>query len=83
MEADLLEWVEQKVVEINARDRRYKSSRSAVIAHAVQAMKDSEKATESGKTASPEHAGAKTLQASESSVTLRSTATKGSIRRAG
>ena len=42
METDLLVWVEQKVVEINARDRRYKSSRSAVIAHAVQAMKDLE-----------------------------------------
>ena len=83
MEADLLEWVEQKVVEINARDRRYKSSRSAVIAHAVEAMKDSENATESGKVASPEHAGAKTLSPSENFASLRSIVTKKSSRRAG
>jgi hypothetical protein len=48
---------------------------SRLVVRAVKAMQ--------GKAASPERAGVKTLQASESSVTLRSTATKGSIRRAG
>jgi hypothetical protein len=83
MEADLLEWVEQKVLEINARDRRCKSSRSAVIAHAVQAMKDSETAVESGKALTPDHAGAKIRRASESFGSSLSIVTKKSSRRAG
>ena len=42
LEKDLFDWVEEQVKEINKKDRRAKSSRSAVIAHAVQAMKESE-----------------------------------------
>jgi metal-responsive CopG/Arc/MetJ family transcriptional regulator len=42
LEKDLFDWVESQVVAINKKDRRAKSSRSAVIAHAVQAMKESE-----------------------------------------
>lgn len=42
LEKDLFDWVEAQVIVINKKDRRAKSSRSAVIAHAVQAMKESE-----------------------------------------
>ncbi len=42
LEKDLFDWVEEQVIDINKKDRRAKSSRSAVIAHAVQAMKESE-----------------------------------------
>jgi metal-responsive CopG/Arc/MetJ family transcriptional regulator len=42
LEKDLFDWVEEQVIAINKKDRRAKSSRSAVIAHAVQAMKESE-----------------------------------------
>jgi len=42
LEKDLFDWVEAQVIAINKKDRRAKSSRSAVIAHAVQAMKESE-----------------------------------------
>ena len=42
LEKDLFDWVEEQVIAINKKDRRAKSSRSAVIAHAVEAMMKSE-----------------------------------------
>jgi metal-responsive CopG/Arc/MetJ family transcriptional regulator len=81
MEADLMRWVDQKVEDLNKKDRRLKSSRSAIISDAVEQAKAKEE--EQGKVHSPDSAGAKTLRASESSVSSRSTATKNSSRRAG
>jgi hypothetical protein len=48
---------------------------SRLVVRAIRVMQ--------GKVPSPDNAGAKTLRASESSVTSRSTHTKGTIRRAG
>ena len=76
LEKDLFDWVEAQVIAINKKDRRAKSSRSAVIAHAVQAMKESEE----GK-AQPV-VGVVIRPASESSVSGRSTRTKKNSRRA-
>lgn len=80
MEQELRDWVDAKVIEMNRKDRRLKTSRSAIIADAVQSMKEAE---EQGKAQSPDIAGAKTLRASESFVSSRSTATKKTSRRAG
>jgi hypothetical protein len=77
---DLLSWVKEKEAILNAKDRRMKTSVSAIIADAVDEMKKRE---EQGKAASPEPAGVNVLKASKSSVSLRSTATKGNIRQAG
>ena len=52
---------------------------SKIVATAIEELRQDEE----GKAASPEPAGAKMLLPSESSVSLRSTATKGNIRRAG
>ena len=82
MDADLMRWVDQKVKDLNKKDRRLKSSRSAIISDAVEQAKAKEE-EEQGKVHSPDSAGAKTLRASESSVSSRSTATKNSSRRAG
>lgn len=80
MEQDLRDWVDAKVVEMNRKDRRLKTSRSAIIADAVQSMRE---ADEQGKAASPEHAGAKIATLSEHLGSGRSRATKKSSRRAG
>jgi metal-responsive CopG/Arc/MetJ family transcriptional regulator len=80
MEKELRDWIDAKVKEMNRRDRRFKTSRSALIADAVQNMRDAE---EQGKAVTPEIAGANVLKASESSVSGRSTATKKTFRRAG
>jgi metal-responsive CopG/Arc/MetJ family transcriptional regulator len=80
MEADLMRWVDQKVEDLNKKDRRLKSSRSAIISDAVEQAKAKE---EQGKVPSPDSAGAKVVRASESSVSSRSTATRNSSRRAG
>ena len=61
MEKELRDWVDGKVKEMNRKDRRFKTSRSALIADAVQILKDSE---EQGKAASPEPVGVKTLKLS-------------------
>ena len=42
MEKELRDWVDGKVKEMNRKDRRFKTSRSALIADAVQILKDSE-----------------------------------------
>ena len=76
LEKDLFDWVEAQVIAINKKDRRAKSSRSAVIAHAVQAMKESEEEK------SKRSVGAVIRPASESSVSGRSTRTKKNSRRA-
>ena len=76
LEKDLFDWVEAQVIAINKKDRRAKSSRSAVIAHAVQAMKESEE----GKAQTV--VGVVIRPASESSVSGRSTRTKKNSRRA-
>ena len=39
MEPDLMEWVDQKVKDLNKKDRRLKSSRSAVISDAVEQLR--------------------------------------------
>ena len=77
LEKDLFDWVEAQVIAINKKDRRAKSSRSAVIAHAVQAMKESEE----GKAQTV--VGAVIRPASESSVSGRSIPTRKSSRKAG
>ena len=77
LEKDLFDWVEAQVIAINKKDRRAKSSRSAVIAHAVQSMKESEE----GKAKSD--AGVVIRPASESSVSGRSIPTRKSSRKAG
>ena len=61
MEKELRDWIDAKVKEMNRRDRRFKTSRSALIADAVQNMRDAE---EQGKAASPEPVGVKTLKLS-------------------
>ena len=76
LEKDLFDWVEAQVIAINKKDRRAKSSRSAVIAHAVQAMKESEE----GKAQTV--VGVVIRPASESSVSGPSTRTKKTSRRA-
>ena len=80
MEKELRDWIDAKVKEMNRRDRRFKTSRSALIADAVQNMRDAE---EQGKAASPEPAGANLLKASKSLDSMSSTATKKTSRRAG
>ena len=77
LEKDLFDWVEEQVIAINKKDRRAKSSRSAVIAHAVQAMKESEE----GK-AQPD-AGAVIRPASANSVSGRSIPSRKTSRKAG
>jgi Arc/MetJ-type ribon-helix-helix transcriptional regulator len=42
MEKELRDWLDAKVKEMNRKDRRYKTSRSALISDAVQKIKDSE-----------------------------------------
>lgn len=39
MEPDLMKWVDQKVKDLNKKDRRLKSSRSAVISDAVEQLR--------------------------------------------
>ena len=78
LEKDLFDWVEAQVIAINKKDRRAKSSRSAVIAHAVQAMKESEEE----KSNPLVRVGANVLKLSESSVSGPSTRTKKNSRRA-
>ena len=80
MEKELRDWVDGKVKEMNRKDRRFKTSRSALIADAVQILKDSE---EQGKAASPEPVGVKMATLSENLDSGRSTATKKNFRRAG
>ena len=77
LEKDLFDWVESQVVAINKKDRRAKSSRSAVIAHAVQAMKESEE----GK--SKRSVGVVIRPASENSDTGRSIRATKPSRKAG
>jgi hypothetical protein len=73
--AKLHEWLIQEA----QKESEKRGSRLTVSALIQEIINDFKK----GKAASPELAGAKTLRASESSVTLRSTATKTNIRRAG
>ena len=40
MPPDLMDWVDKKVVELSKKDRRLKSSRSAVISDAVEKMRE-------------------------------------------
>ena len=77
LEKDLFDWVEEQVIAINKKDRRAKSSRSAVIAHAVQAMKESEE----GKAQTV--VGAVIRPASENSDTGPSTRATKTSRKAG
>lgn len=77
LEKDLFDWVEAQVIAINKKDRRAKSSRSAVIAHAVQAMKESEE----GKAQTV--VGAVIRPASENSDTGRSIRATKTSRKAG
>lgn len=77
LEKDLFDWVEEQVKKINKKDRRAKSSRSAVIAHAVQAMKESEE----GK--AERSVGVVIRPASVNSVSGRSIRAKKNSRKAG
>jgi hypothetical protein len=69
---DLAAWVKLKKDELDAKDRRMKTSVSAIIADAVADMKARDQANESGKASSPGHAGAKTLKLSKNFDTLSS-----------
>ena len=93
---DLLDWVKQKKKDLEIADRRVSTSISAIIADAVAEMRQLDQSSKSEKKSrNPSQkssskasnvsrpVGANILPASESSVTLRSTATRGSIRRAG
>ena len=79
MENKLRDWIDAKVKEMNRRGRLFKTSRSALIADAVQNMKDAE---EQGK-APTEPVGAKTETLSENLGSGPSTATKKTSLRAG
>jgi metal-responsive CopG/Arc/MetJ family transcriptional regulator len=46
MEKELRDWVDAKVKEMNRKDRRYKTSRSALISDAVQKIKDAEESAQ-------------------------------------
>jgi hypothetical protein len=46
MELELRDWVDAKVIEMNRKDRRFKTSRSAIIADAVQSLKESEESSQ-------------------------------------
>ena len=75
---DLHEWIKQKQADFKKENPLGKLDISPFIAHCIQSMKESEE-----KQSPVGRAGAKTLRPSESSVTLRSTATRGISRRAG
>ena len=80
MEKELRDWIDAKVKEMNRRDRRFKTSRSALIADAVQNMRDAE---EQGKAASPEPAIAPIYRPEDHSATGSSTRMKKNSRRTG
>ena len=80
MEKELRDWIDAKVKEMNRRDRRFKTSRSALIADAVQNMRDAE---EQGKAASPEPVGVKTLKLSANLDTGSLKAGTGRFRKTG
>lgn len=80
---DLAAWVKQKKGELEAKDRRMKTSVSAIIADAVADMKARDEANESGKAKPPDNVGAKILKASESSASSRSTHGKNPSRKTG
>ncbi len=46
MEKELRDWLDAKVKEMNRKDRRYKTSRSALISDAVQKIKDAEESAQ-------------------------------------
>lgn len=46
MEKELRQWVDAKVKEMNRKDRRFKTSRSALISDAVQKIKDAEESAQ-------------------------------------
>jgi hypothetical protein len=76
---ELHDWVVKKMEETKASTPWAKVTFSSVVEHALIELRKGEQ----GKVPSPDSAGAKTLRASESSVSSRSTATKNSSRRAG
>ena len=80
---DLAAWVKLKKGELEAKDRRMKTSVSAIIADAVADMKARDEANESGKAKPPGNVGAKILKASESSASSRSTHGKNPSRKTG
>lgn len=80
---DLAAWVKQKKGELEAKDRRMKTSVSAIIADAVADMKARDEANESGKAKPLDNVGAKILKASESSASSRSTHGKNPSRKTG
>ncbi|MFZ9964291.1 MAG: ribbon-helix-helix domain-containing protein [Terrimicrobiaceae bacterium] len=79
MEPDLMKWVDQKVEDLNKKDRRLKSSRSAVISDAVEQAKAKEE--EQGKVQSG--VGAVISPVSETLSSGHSILTRKSSRKAG
>jgi len=77
MEKELRDWIDAKVKEMNRRDRRFKTSRSALIADAVQNMRDAE---EQGKA---QNAAADVVKPHKRSVGGSSTATTDDSRKIG
>lgn len=81
MDPDLRDWIDEKVEELNRKDRRLKSSRSAIIADAVQQMRDLEIDTLGN--AKPQSDSANVIRPSVSSGGGSSTAPTNPSRRAG
>ncbi len=82
MDRELRDWIDEKVEELNRKDRRLKSSRSAVIADAVQQMRDLE-STDTLGNRQPQSASANVIRPSASSGGGSSTAPTKSSRQAG
>lgn len=79
---DLAAWVKQKKGELEAKDRRMKTSVSAIIADAVADMKARDEANESGK-AKPQSGSANIIRPSVTYAGGSSTAPTKSSRQAG
>lgn len=87
MDRELRDWVDEKVEELNRKDRRLKTSRSAVIADAVEQMRQHE--TTTGRSLAglgnpqPQSASANVIRPSATSAGGSSTAPTKSTRQAG
>lgn len=81
MDPDLRDWIDEKVEELNRKDRRLKSSRSAIIADAVQQMRDLEIDTLGN--AKPQSDSANVIRPSATSAGGSSTPKPINYRRAG
>lgn len=91
---DLGRWIKEKEANLNAKDRRMKTSVSAIISDAVEEMKQREESlapgqampdlpSKMGNVAAHPHTGPKVVTPHSQSVGGSSTATKGRSRKTG